>query len=284
MKALVGPVVVVLAGLASSCVPAEDESPKQYGSVEFDLRVSKWQVTDFTDGWTFTVEHLLMGPYVTLFPRRGDGTNSGGGYCDNSADNGNGDTIVDLVTGAAFDINAITNGPCGDLSVSINGFFFSGDTPTVAPGVPSEDVLPFLQTADMYGGPGLLMLGTARNGALTKRVVLGLGRDAAAMSIDCAPLKGGQPVLIDVPNVRQYFHFDFDVEQFFPGSPPSFGPVASADTNPATGNDDGVVTWQELGNAGLDLTIAKQLNGAWGLRSEDGVCESFGDGGTADGP
>jgi hypothetical protein len=280
MKALVGPVVVVCAGLASGCVPAEDASPKQYGSVEFDLAVTKTQVADFTDGWTFTLEHLLMAPDVTLFPRRVDGTNSFGGYCADSPDNGNGQTVVDLVTGAAFDINAITNGPCGDLSLSIDGFLFAGDTPSVAPGVPSEDVLPFLQTADMYGGPGVLMLGTARNGALTERVSLGLGRDAAAMSIDCAPLRGGQSVPIGIPNARQYFHFDFDVERFFPGSPPSFGGVADADTNPATGNDDGVVTWQELGNAGLDLTIAKQLNGAWALRSEDGMCESLGDGGT----
>jgi hypothetical protein len=274
MKALLGPLLVLLAGVEGGCVPAADANPKQYGSVQFDLAVTKAQVTDFTDGWTFTLEHLLVAPYVTLLPRPGDGNFSSGGYCDNAPDNGNGATIVDLVTGAVFDINAITNGPCGDLSVSINGFVFQGNAPSVAPGVPSEDVLPFLQTADMYGGPGLLMLGTARNGALTKRVSLGLGQDAAAMSIDCAPLEGGQPVLIDVPNVRQYFHFDFDVERFFPGTPPAFGPVAAADTN-----GDGVVTWQELGQAGIDVTIAKQLDGAWGLRSEDGVCESFGDGG-----
>jgi hypothetical protein len=87
--------------------------------------------------------------------------------------------------------------------------------------------------------------------------------------------------------VRQHFHFDFDVERFFPGSPPSFGPVADADTNPATGNGDGVVTWQELGRAGLDKQIAAQLgqiNASWVLRSEDGVCESLVDGGGADGP
>jgi hypothetical protein len=279
MKALLGPLLVLVAGAAGACVPAEDANPKPYGSVEFDLAVTKTQV-DFTDGWTFTLEHLLAAPYVSLPPRPG-GLNFNGPYCDNSNDNGDGQTIVDLVTGAVFDINAITNGPCGELSLQINGFLFSGDVPTLGPGVSSEDVAPFLATADMYGGPGLLMLGTARNGAVTKRVALGLGQGATGMSVDCVPLKGGQPVLLDVPNVRQYFHFDFDVERFFPGSPPSFGPVASADT--ITGNDDGVVTWQELGNAGIDLTIAKQLNGAWALRSEDGVCESFGDGGTGDG-
>jgi hypothetical protein len=283
MKALLGIVPVVLAGVGG-CVPPEDPNPKQYGSVEFNLAVTEARVTDFTDGWTFTVEHLLVAPLVTLPPRPNVGFVNNDMYCDNSLDDGDGRTVVDLVTGAAFDINAITNGPCTDLSVTINDQIFGGDVPQVAPGVPNEYVTAFLATADMYGGPGVLLVGTAQKGAITKRVMLGLGQDAAAMAIDCVPLKGGQPEVIGVPNVRQHFHFDFDVERFFPGSPPSFGPVADADTNPATGNDDGVVTWFELGAAGLDLTIARQLNGAWGLRSEDGVCASFGDGGGGDGP
>jgi hypothetical protein len=277
MKALLRALPVLLVGVAG-CVPAEDPNPKVYGSVEFNLAVTEMQVTDFTDGWTFTVEHLLVAPFVSLPPRPNVGFVNNDMYCDNRTDDGDGRTIVDLVTGAAFDINAITNLPCTDLSVSINDFIFAGDIPLVGAGVPKEYVPTLLATADMYGGPGVLLVGTAQKGALTERVMLGLGQDAAAMAIDCVPLKAGQTEPIGVPNVRQHFHFDFDVERFFPGSPPSFGPVADADTN-----GDGVVTWQELGLAGLDLTIARQLNAAWGLRSEDGVCESFGDGGGPDG-
>jgi hypothetical protein len=262
----------------TACVPAEDASPKVYGSVQFDLGVTRTQVTDFADGWTFAVEHLLVAPYCSL-PPAPYVPGSDVGYCWNEPDNGDGRTIVDLATGAVFDINKVTNGPCAELSVSLNDFLFVGEAPIVTPGIPSPDVTTFLSTTDMYGGPGVLLVGTARKGALTERVSLGLSQDTSAMSIDCIPTRNGQLVPIDIPNVRQAFHFDFDVERFFPGSPPAFGPVAGADTNPATGNDDGIVTWQELGRAGLDLQIARQLNGVWALRGEDGVCASLGDGG-----
>jgi hypothetical protein len=271
MRALLRPLPIVLVGIAGGCVPAEDVNEKEYGSVEFDLAVTKTTVTDFTDGWTFTVEHLLMAPSCNV------NVGAYGNSCQNSPDDGDGNTIVDLVTGAAFDINAITDGPCSDLNVTISGGDIAGVVPVVGPGIPSAAVTAFQGTADMFGGPGLLLLGTAHSGTLTKRVSLGFGANTVAVSGDCLPMKGGQPVLIDIPNVRQYFHFDFDVERFFPGSPPSFGPVANADTN-----DDGVVTWQELVRANLSQQIGEQLNRAWRLRPEDGLCAGEEDAGTAD--
>jgi hypothetical protein len=271
----------LLVACAVGCIPAEDANQKVYGSVEFRLRVSEAQVTDFTDGWTFTVEHLLATPWCTVDTSFVYG--SAASYCSNTPDNGDGKTIVDLVAGAVFDINEITDGLCSGLSVQNSGDIFGGETPLVAPGISNADVQTFLATRGDYGGPGLLLLGTAKKGGVTKRVSLGLSQNAAAVSIVCSPTKGGQPVPIGLPNVRTPFHFHFDVEQFFPGSPPAFQPFADADTNPATGNDDGVVTWDELGRAGIDKQVIPQLGNAWVLRSSDGVCPAGNDAGVGDG-
>jgi hypothetical protein len=270
-----------LVACVAGCIPAEDANQKVYGSVEFRLKVSEAQVTDFTDGWTFTVEHLLATPFCGLstpFMFGSAATTS----CSNTPDDGDGRTIVDLFAGAVFEINQISDGLCSGLTVQNSGDFFGGETPLVAPGISNADVQAFLATGDASGSPGLLLLGTATKGGMTKRVSLGLSQNAATVSTSCAPTKGGQPVPIGLPNVRTPFHFDFDVEQFFPGSPPAFQPLADADTNPATGNDDGVVTWDEIGRAGIDKQIVPQLGNAWVLRSSDGVCPSAYDAG-ADG-
>ncbi len=277
------PMLLVHAALlaaVSGCIPAEDANPKVYGSVEFDLAVTKAQVTDFSDGWTFSVEHVLVSPFCTLEGYSGYGADPG--TCSNIQDDGDGRTIVDLVAGAAFDINAVVpDGHCTSLSVS-GGGLFSGEAPLVAPGIPREDVAAFLATADAHGAAGVLLVGSAQKNGVTKRVSLGLGNDVAAIFAGCTPTKAGEPVPLGIANTRQHFHFDFDVEQFFPGSPPAFGRLADADTNPTTGNDDGVVTWDEVARAGLLTEIIDgQLNRAWGLRSSDGTCPSpDGDGGT----
>jgi hypothetical protein len=262
---------------ASACVPADDAGQPVYGSVAIALSMSASQI-ELSDGWSFTLEHLLLVPWVAVGSEGefAGSSQSATKSCSAPAPDGSGNTVVDLVQATTFNVNRVdTNGGCTDLAI--------GATPVGSqdiasdPGVSEADRLAYLAGSGTTF-PAVLIVGRATRGAEKKRVSLLLGggeidRPTYPSAIDipsfsCTPKKVGTALPLGVANVRQTLHFALDLALLFPGSPPAFDPIAEADSN-----GDGVVTASEIG-ACLGTAMAFRIGNGWQLAADDGVCQA----------